>query len=264
MKNINKKAFTFVELIIVITILAILTTIWFTSYIWYIADSRDSQRKSDLAQIWSALKVYKQKRGYYSLPGEKSDIVYDNSNSLAYLGKFDTNVRLNTLDRLVMDPKTNEPYMYSIVTNKQEYEMAATLENEWREIALVNWTYKSVSVNILPSLLIATWATEWSSLEIKEWTTAGDENRKLFIYNNQSHNLAYTFIKPYNPTNDWTSFTWLLDEVVSSNSYWQNTDFRNCTEIEESWKLLIPLSATPFEYQIITETWSLTNTWCTL
>jgi hypothetical protein len=46
--------------------------------------------------------------------------------------------------------------------------------------------------------------------------------------------------------------------------YWQNSDFRNCIEIEEWGKLLLPLSATAFEYQIITSTWALVNTWCTL
>jgi len=40
--------------------------------------------------------------------------------------------------------------MYSIIKNKQEYEIAATLENRDFPIALVNGTYKSISINILP------------------------------------------------------------------------------------------------------------------
>ncbi|MDF1682375.1 MAG: hypothetical protein P1U46_01015 [Patescibacteria group bacterium] len=47
------------------------------------------------------------------------------------------------------------PYFYSVTKTKQEFEMAATLENEDNPIALVNGTYKSVSRNILPSIILA-------------------------------------------------------------------------------------------------------------
>ena len=52
-------AFTFVELIVAATIIVILSAVWFSSYVSYIADSRDTQRKSDLAQVTSALKINK-------------------------------------------------------------------------------------------------------------------------------------------------------------------------------------------------------------
>ena len=47
--NKQKKAFTLVELIVVITILAILWTIAFISLQWYSRDSRDSVRISDMS-----------------------------------------------------------------------------------------------------------------------------------------------------------------------------------------------------------------------
>ena len=112
MKNI-KKAFTFTELMVVAVILWILWIIWFGSYVWYISDSRDSQRKSDLAQFWSALKVYKQKRWYFPTPGESFNITYSWT-TVAYQWLLDTNVRLNTLDKLSFDPKTKKPYFYSV------------------------------------------------------------------------------------------------------------------------------------------------------
>lgn len=259
----TKKAFTFIELIVVIIILGILSTIWTMSYIDSIADSRDSQRKSDLVKVWSALKIYKQKRGYFPLPWDKFNISYSWS-TVAYQWYLNTDVRLNTLDNLPFDPKINQAYIYSIVTNKQEYELTATLENSENNISLKNSTYKSVSKNILPTITFATNQTIWTNIEIKPWTTEWDTNRELFIYNNQPYNLAYTFIKPYEPISDWISFTWLLNIVENNNTYWQNTDFRNCIEINESWKLLIPLSSEELEYQIITDTWALINTGCTL
>ena len=77
------------------------------------------------------------------------------------------------------------------------------------------------------------------------------------------HNLPYSFTPPYLPYSDGTDFDTLLSEVESIGNFWQNNDFRNCTEISEAWKLIIPLTTTAFEYQIITNTGALTNTWCT-
>lgn len=47
----NNKGFTLVELIVVITILAILWTIAFISLQWYSSDARDSTRISDTASM---------------------------------------------------------------------------------------------------------------------------------------------------------------------------------------------------------------------
>ena len=259
----QKKAFTFVELIVVITIIWVLSSIWFYSYIWYLSETRDSQRKADLSQVTSALKIYRQKRWYYALPWNSFNITYSWT-TVSSQWKLNKNVRLNTLEILPKDPKIKNYYSYSVTSNKQEFEIWATLENEDVDLAIVIWNYKSVSNNVLPTLLLATWATEWSTIEIKEWTTTWDINRKLFIYNEQSHNLPYTFVEPYYSFSDWTEFTVLQNEMITNDTYWQNSDFRNCLEISEWWKLLIPLSATSFEYQIVTNTWSLTSTWCTL
>jgi prepilin-type N-terminal cleavage/methylation domain-containing protein len=54
MKSTNK-AFTLVELIVVITILAILGTIAFISLQGYSSDARNSKRISDLGNIQSAI-----------------------------------------------------------------------------------------------------------------------------------------------------------------------------------------------------------------
>jgi hypothetical protein len=41
------------------------------------------------------------------------------------------------LDKLPIDPETDSPYFYSITENKQEFELAATLENSDNLISLV-------------------------------------------------------------------------------------------------------------------------------
>jgi len=73
-KEKKQKAFTLVELIVVITILAILWTISFISLQWYSANSRDSVRMSDLKNItlWLELQLSKAWRVY--VPEDKIDI----------------------------------------------------------------------------------------------------------------------------------------------------------------------------------------------
>ncbi len=59
MKKLQQKAFTLVELIVVITILAILGTIWFVSYTWFMSTARDSNRLTQLEWIHNWLESYK-------------------------------------------------------------------------------------------------------------------------------------------------------------------------------------------------------------
>ena len=56
--KIQKKAFTIVELIVVITILAILSTIWFVSFSSHLMWTRDTNRLSQLSTIHEWLEVY--------------------------------------------------------------------------------------------------------------------------------------------------------------------------------------------------------------
>lgn len=262
-KKITKYWFTFVELIIVIVIIIILSWVWINSYVWYISWARDTQRKSDLLQVASSLQLYKQKRWYYWFPWDFFNLTYSWI-VVANQGKLNTNVHIDSLEKLPLDPKTKSYYSYSITKNKQEFQLAWTLENNDINVAIVNWNYKTVSKNILPTILLAIWANSWDNIEIKDWYLDWTSNRDLFIFDNQEHNLPYTFEEPYDIYSDWISFTWILTENEENNYFWQNSDYRNCIEISEAWKLIIPLDSNPFEYQIISETWALVNTWCTL
>ena len=121
----NIKWFTFIELIVVISIIVILSWIWFISYYEFIWEARDSQRKSDLLQISSGLKTYKQKRGYYWLPWDYFNITYD-SQIVANQWKLNENIHIDSLEKLPIDPKTKKPYFYWVTKNKQEFQLAWT------------------------------------------------------------------------------------------------------------------------------------------
>ena len=254
----NNKWFTFVELIVTSVILVILTTTWFYSYIWYLSEARDSERKSDLAKLSSSLKLYKQKRWAYPSPWNSFNI----TNSwwiVAYQWKLNNDVSLSTLDKIPLDPFVDTNYSYSVTKNKQEYQIALSYENWDFPIAWLEWDYKTVSKNVLPNIVLAySWAAD-SSIEINESVWSWITNRNYFIFDNWN-NLAYSFEEPYDPYYDEVD----LDTVMLSDTinFWQNNDYRSCSEIDDAWKSIFP-SWTSWEYQILWSSWALTNTWCT-
>ncbi len=251
-EKLNKKAFTFVELIVVTVILAILGAIWFASYSWYISSSRDWQRKSDMALIFSSMKLYKKTTWSLPIPADYFSISYSwSSNIVAWQWKLSSNVWLSTLDKIPLDPKLEIPYLYSFTKNRQEFQVAWTLENDWDYIAIEIWNYKSVAKTILPTLIIATWAT--SNVDIKD-----SENRKLFIFDKWTHNLPYNFDWQLEPISDWSDFDINLNEAIENKTFVQNSSFESCDEIEEAWK-----SIWDWVYQIRTSTWSLKDENCT-
>lgn len=250
------KAFTMVELIVTITIIAILSTIWFNSYVWYLWEARDSERKANIWEIKTALKLYKQKRWAYPIPWDTFNIT-NSWTIVAIQWKLNDKVTLNTMDKIPSDPYTDNYYSYSVTKNKQEAQIALTLENWEFPIALMDWDYKTVSKNVLPSIILATWST--SSVEVHTWVLDWSTNRNLFIFN-WWKNLPYKVTKPYDIFYAWEN----LDSVLSwwNITFWQNSDFRSCAEISEAAKLIHEVWTE--QYQILDSVWYLTNTWCIL
>lgn len=251
MYYINKKAFTLTELIVTITILSIITTISFISMNWYLLDTRNSQRISDLSQVKVAIKTYKSEKLKIPFPENYFWITNWWVNTIAWQWKLWKNISLSTIDEIPLDPKLNIEYLYSITSSKQEFQLAWTLEDEnWGDLeAILIWDYHSVSSDLLPTLIVA------SNISI-DITTAS--NKKLFIFNGQNNNLPYSFISGNNPISDWTIFSELLSNAISNNYFSQNSDFETCEEIQEWLKEI--WNGT---YQVRDEYWVMTNTGCT-
>lgn len=254
----NNYWFTFVELIVTSVILVILTTTWFYSYIGYLSEARDSERKSDLAKVNSSIKLYKQKRWSYPMPWDSFNIV-NLWWLVAYQWKLNNNVSLSTLDKIPLDPFINTNYSYSITKNKQEYQVALSYENWDFPIAWLDWDYKSVSRNVLPTIILAySWSLN-ENVEINSSVWFWSTNRNYFIFD-AWYNLPYSFLEPYPPYyNEIPLDTVLISDTIN---FWQNSDYRSCTEIEEAWKAISGSWVTQ-EYQILNSSWALTNTWCT-
>jgi type II secretory pathway pseudopilin PulG len=254
-------AFTFIELVVVITIMALLWTIWFISFSDYIMKARDSSRYVDIWILKVSLKSSKQQSWAYPMPATYFNIINSWSSNLEiYEWLLNNDVSVNTLTSAPKDPKNKHYYFYSITKNKQEFQIAATLENNKKNIALLDWDYKTVSKNLFPTIIIA-FSWEWQQVEIQSWVTSSGSdwsiNRQKFIVNSWSYNLPYDF-NTWNPVSSGTT-VW-FDSIINEAwvSFGTNNDYISCKEIYDAWKYLWP-----WEYQVLDGSWSITNTWCT-
>lgn len=80
MKNI--KGFTFVELLVVITIIAVLMAIAAVSYSSTTKKSRDAKRVADMEQIRSALEICRSENGTYPLTNEVTTSITCSGNTV--------------------------------------------------------------------------------------------------------------------------------------------------------------------------------------
>jgi len=145
----TKKAFTLVELIVVITILAILGTIAFISLQGYSADARNSKRTSDLGNIQSAISL-KQVEGVPLLSfvtnNAENDLVSPDIAGLldagtAYDAGTPSYTVLNVVEKDFKDPN-DKAYRIGATTLKAgAFQLAATMEVDGVDTAAVNGTY---------------------------------------------------------------------------------------------------------------------------
>lgn len=87
--------FTLVELIVTVSIIAIVSTVGLVSYSKYSTSSRDSMRIQDLAVIMGRLEEMRPKLGAFPMP--ESSIAITNGSNLAYQGKMGDTLRKSTL-----------------------------------------------------------------------------------------------------------------------------------------------------------------------
>lgn len=66
----NKFGFTFIEILVVVTIIGVLASLGMISYSQFVKQSRDAKRKGDVEQIRAAVEMYKSKNNTYPLTGE--------------------------------------------------------------------------------------------------------------------------------------------------------------------------------------------------
>jgi prepilin-type N-terminal cleavage/methylation domain-containing protein len=118
-RKLSKKGFSLVELLVVITIMAILSIVAYTAVAGQTIKAKNARRLQDISTIQSALELYIVKNGDY--PGALTDLTTD------YISK------------VPKDPKTTNNYAYwrgdnaensGTQTSSKTYILATTLEEE--------------------------------------------------------------------------------------------------------------------------------------
>lgn len=117
----NLRGFTFIEILVVVTIIGLLTVAGAVSYSQFVKQSRDAKRKVDIEQIRAAIEIYRSNNSLYPLtaafdfsncsnPGTISDA------SSTYLSKTPN------------DPKCSTMKYYYSSSDGSTYSIAVRLE----------------------------------------------------------------------------------------------------------------------------------------
>ncbi len=121
-KSNVKSGFTLVELLIVISIIGVLTTLLMANFIGVRQRARDAQRKSDLRQVQSAFELFRADQGSYPqlLPNCSTSIKSPDCSTSTYMKS------------VPKDPRGSSYYNsgnYYFLSNGTTYTIGACLEN---------------------------------------------------------------------------------------------------------------------------------------
>lgn len=177
----TKKAFTLVELIVVITILAILGTIAFISLQGYSGDAKNSKVTSDLRNIASAIETTSTKNGTSLLSMVDATIaanaIPDTTSTFGSGTQIAiwTNYDIGNVDFAVigqngadfLDPNgANAKYLFAAVTSStfKAYQLAGQIiDNDTKKARITGTYYKAVPGDTADGLIEANNKDAWNT-----------------------------------------------------------------------------------------------------
>lgn len=210
MKYTRKTAFTMVELIIVIAIIAFLavsSTLVLTKFVW---NSRDSRRVADINQIKKWLEIYYMDNNKYPMP--ESDLNFATWTALwaeiSYKWVLWNSLSSDLyLKKWPSDPSNSQQYYtYWVTADKRQYQISTVLENGYRFSYWWNWgetwSIKYLTIASVPQVYAA-----WEKAKIDwnyKWTIIFATWWQYYLLNAPS--LIY-------------ANNWIVD-MVSNNTYY--------------------------------------------
>lgn len=139
MKTSLNKAFTLVELLVVITVLAILATLTYIYFTSNLAEARDAKRSTDLKEITNVLELYQTENNTYPEPSNFVNITYSGSAVAWTQWTFGKDIALVVKSfgkDIPMDPLFKNEYTYSITNKGREFQIASIYETLQEEEGL--------------------------------------------------------------------------------------------------------------------------------
>lgn len=126
----SKKGFTLIELMVTISIIAVLSVVGLASYKGIQSKAKDSIRKNDLTKLATALEIYFQREGNgkYVLPAGTGPESCDRDTTAFYAAIA------SYIPDSIVDPQTKANYCYVSVNNGQSYTLCAKLENNTSDV----------------------------------------------------------------------------------------------------------------------------------
>ena len=231
----RKQAFTLVELIVVITILAILWTIGFISLQWYSKDSRNTVRLTDAKLIKKALWIYITTNSKYPDPEEFLNVTYSGS-TLWKQWSFGWNPyrKLWTLSNIPVDPLLWVEYDYSVMSNWSKYQLWTIMEwwlLSYNENNLLNKTH-ALSTNDIVSYISGDYF--YNDIYINTWSTCYNIASPSLIINDLWNNWALSVWTSYNFVYNWwvnipNSYSWSIDITATWSTFKISEVYNKCT-----------------------------------
>ena len=155
----NKKAFTLVELIVVVTILIILSTISFYSVKTYVKKSRDAVRINDLAKIELALEVEVADWAKLIMPEDNINITAS-WEIVSYQWYMSEDIMHRIwIDEWWRDPLDETLYTYSINKNKDKFQLMGFIEDFIKESYV--WNTYALDLDLGNRKPIIKWYELW-------------------------------------------------------------------------------------------------------
>lgn len=213
----NKRAwFTLVELIVVITILAILWAIAFLSLQWYSKSARDSTRLTDIKTIEKSLELFALQTWYYPEPSDSWKVTFSGAEVRTQWLVWDHIIlQLQKLNKKPVDPLNGLEYVYSRLNTKKEVEIAAVFE----QLEAFSTTYIIGNYNGLTAK-VATWGMTYvlAVPTIVNGDIFGASYEDILINNtivaDGSELPPHNYNDPAGPAPWWNEDEWILNPIV--------------------------------------------------